>query len=69
MEGWPSRSPQTGSIVVEGGHDFSSGAFSGSISAASPTFNWVRGGGAKYSSPSSGVDKLVLTWTGSQSLP
>jgi hypothetical protein len=57
------------SIVAEGAHDYNGGGFTGGISAASPTFNWVRGGGAAYSSPATGVEKLVLTWTGPKTLP
>lgn len=55
-------------IVVEGSHSFS-GGFTGSVSAASALYRFVRNADAAYTNPASGVDKLTLKWTGTQTLP
>ena len=55
-------------LTMEGAHDFSSGAFKGSVSAASGPFSFARGGDANYTMPSSGVMTLVIEFAGSRPL-
>lgn len=67
---FPSKSgPTPLAIVIEGVHSFSSGGLTGSVSAASALYRFVRNADAAYTNPSSGVQKLTLKWTGTQTLP
>ncbi len=51
-------------IVLEGAHVFSSGGFTGSVSAASPRYRLLRGGDATYTVPSLNTTMLRLYWDG-----
>jgi hypothetical protein len=55
-------------VTLQGAHDFSSGSFRGSVSAASNRYNWLQGGDAVSSVPSAGTQTLVMSWTGASQL-
>jgi hypothetical protein len=55
-------------VTLQGAHDFSSGTFRGSVSGASNRYNWIQGGDAVSTSPSSGTQSLVIGWTGASQL-
>ena len=55
------------SITIDGAHDFSSGAFKGSVSATSSAYSWVRDADSSYTN-SLGVETLVIQWQGSSLL-
>ncbi len=55
------------SITIDGAHDFSTGAFKGSVSATSSAYSWVRDADASYTN-ANGVETLVLQWLGSNTL-
>ncbi len=54
-------------ITIDGAHDFTTGAFKGSVSATSSAYSWVRDADADYTIANS-VETLVLRWTGSNQL-
>jgi hypothetical protein len=54
-------------VTLDGAHDFTSGDFKGSISAASNPYSWIKGADASYSITSS-VDTLTIRWLGSTEL-
>ena len=51
-------------VTLQGAHIFSSGAFQGSVSAASPRYSYLRGADASATIPTSGSTKLTITWVG-----
>jgi len=52
-------------ITLQGAHDFNSGKYIGSVSAASSRYNWIRD--ASFTGNTS-TDKLKFEWLGSNSL-
>jgi len=52
------------SVTLDGAHDFSSGSFRGSVSAASNPYSWIRGASAAYSVPALKVETLLIVWAG-----
>ncbi len=53
-------------ITLQGAHDFNSGRYIGSVSAASARFNWVRN--ATFAGSAGATGTLTITWLGSDSL-
>ncbi len=51
-------------IVLEGAHVFSSGGFTGSVSAASPRYRRLRDGDAAYTIRAANTTLLHLVWNG-----
>jgi hypothetical protein len=60
-------SPAPDNVTLDGAHDFSSGGFKGSVSAASHLYSWIKGADASYSITSA-VDTLTITWLASPDL-
>jgi hypothetical protein len=54
-------------VTLDGAHDFSSGGFKGSVSAASNPYSWIKGADASYSI-TAGVDMLTIRWLASPEL-
>lgn len=54
-------------LTLEGTHDFSSGAFAGSVSAAASPYKFAIGGNA--TAVSGGVTTLVVSFKGAHSIP
>ena len=54
-------------ITLQGVHNFTAGNFRGSVSAASNRYSWIQGADATYSN-SSGIETLVMSWTGASQL-
>ncbi len=52
------------SIVLEGGHQFNTGGFTGSVSAASPRYARLRDGDASYTISAVNTTQLLLNWNG-----
>jgi hypothetical protein len=61
------RSGAPENVTLDGAHDFSSGNFKGSVSAASNRYSWIENADASYN-VSGGVETLVIIWTGSNQL-
>lgn len=56
-------------ITLQGAHDFTSGSFRGSVSAASNRYTWIQGADAFYSSgTAAGSHVLTIGWTGASQL-
>ena len=55
-------------VTLQGAHDFSSGSFRGSVSAASNRYSWIQGGDAVSTSPAAGTQSLAIGWTGASQL-
>jgi hypothetical protein len=55
-------------ITAEGAYSYNSGAFGGSVSAASNKYHWIIGADATGSVGASPTTNLALTWTTSDSL-
>jgi hypothetical protein len=60
-------SPAPDNVTLDGAHDFSSGGFKGSVSAASNPYSWIKGADASYSILNS-VDTLTIKWLASPEL-
>jgi hypothetical protein len=60
-------SPAPDNVTLDGAHDFSSGGFKGSVSAASSPYSWIKGADASYSILNS-VDTLTIKWLASPEL-
>jgi hypothetical protein len=60
-------SPAPDNVTLDGAHDFSSGGFKGSVSAASSPYSWIKGADASYSIASN-VDTLTIHWLANQEL-
>jgi hypothetical protein len=60
-------SPAPDNVTLDGAHDFSSGGFKGSVSAASSPYSWIKGADASYSTLNS-VDTLTIKWLASPEL-
>lgn len=60
-------SPAPDNVTLDGAHDFTSGGFKGSVSAASNPYGWIKNADASYSI-ANGVDTLQIKWTGSPQL-
>lgn len=55
-------------ITLQGAHDFSSGVFKGSVSAASDRYSWIQGAEAIMKPSEGGTNVLTLRWTASHQL-
>jgi hypothetical protein len=56
-------------VTLQGAHVFSSGRFSGSVSAASNRFSWINGAdAAMVPTQTIGISTLTIVWTGSNQL-
>jgi len=60
-------SPAPDNVTLDGAHDFTSGGFKGSVSAASSPYSWIKGADASYSI-AGGVDTLTIHWLASPEL-
>ena len=60
-------SPAPDNVTLDGAHDFTSGGFKGSVSAASNPYSWIKGADASYSITNS-VDTLTIKWLASPEL-
>jgi hypothetical protein len=63
--GGTSTAPEN--VTIEGAHDFGSGGFKGSVSAASAPYNWIIGADAWYTA-AGGTETLHVVWTASDAL-
>ncbi len=54
-------------ITIDGAHDFSSGAFKGSVSAASGWYSWIQNADAVYAA-GTGIETLTLNWNAANGL-
>jgi hypothetical protein len=64
----PGTSAAPDNVTIDGAHDFTSGAFKGSVGATSSAYSWLRDADATYTAPGIGVESLVIQWTGSNQL-
>ncbi|WP_347986795.1 hypothetical protein [Methylomonas sp. AM2-LC] len=55
-------------ITLEGAHDYSSGNFQGSVSAASSQYSWIKGANASGNYVSTGILDLTINWLESDTL-
>ena len=56
-------------MTLQGAHSFSSGRFTGSVSAASNSYTWIQNADASIGSTGTiGTSTLVIAWAGANQL-